>query len=199
MVEVDLSFSHSYEIEELPELPGTGRIDVPVLYFPRPKSRPEHDGLWLRVRTASGESWVGVFAFGYQSPPAISRVLSSPDQNRACIISSGAAYVVKTDEPETWEQIPIVPVLDVRLIPEHQLIVFADFTRLAAYGRSGLAWRSPRVCWDGLKILNVTHDTIEGIGYDPTNLGESRFAVDVIMGRSLLPSPLSTDGKPMWD
>ena len=198
MLQFDLVLPHSYEIEELSELPGTGTFDVPVLYFPRPKNRPEHDGLWLKVWDASGSSWIGVFAFGYSSPPAFSRVMSSPDQKRACIISRGAAYVVKTDEPETWEQVPIVPVLDARLIPEHQLIVFADFTRLAAYGSSGLAWRSPRVCWDELKILDVTPDTIEGTGYDLANLGVSRFAVDARTGRSLYPPPVSTDGKPLW-
>jgi len=90
MLEVDLAFPHSYEVEEIPELPGTGKFDVPVLYFPRPKNRPEHDGLWLKIRTASGKSWVGVFAFGYQSPPAFSRVVSFPNQDRACIISRGA-------------------------------------------------------------------------------------------------------------
>jgi hypothetical protein len=50
MLEIDLAFPHSYEIEELPELPGTGSFDVPLLYFPPPKTRPEHDGLWLKIR-----------------------------------------------------------------------------------------------------------------------------------------------------
>jgi hypothetical protein len=116
-----------------------------------------------------------------------------------CIISLGAAYIVKADEPDAWEQIPIMPVLEVRSIPEHQLLLFADFTRLAAYGSNGLVWRSPQVCWDELKILNVTNHSVEGVGYDPTNkLGESRFAVDIRTGRSLFPSPASTDGKPLW-
>jgi hypothetical protein len=44
----------------------------------------------------------------------------------------------------------------------------------------GLVWKSPRLCWDELKIINVTHHTIEGVGYDPTNVGESRFAVDIV-------------------
>jgi hypothetical protein len=198
MLEIDLALPHSYEIEEVLELPGTGTFDTPLLYIPQPKNRPEHDGLRLKIRAAGGKSWVGVFAFGYQSPPAFSRVVSLPDPNRACVISRGAAYVVKTDEPEIWEQIPVLPVLDIRLIPEHELLVLADFTRLAAYGNSGIAWRSPQVCWDELKILSVTDDTIEGIGYDPTNLGESRFAVDIRTGRSLHPSPVSTDGKPLW-
>jgi hypothetical protein len=198
MLKIDLALPHSYEIEELPELPGTGTFDVPLLYFPRPKGRPEHDGLWLKIRTATGRSWIGVFAFGYQSPPAFSRVVSSLDPNRVCVISRGGAYLVKTDEPESWEQVPIVPVLDIRLIPEHQLLVLADFTRLVAYSSGGLAWRSPQVCWDELKILSVTHNTIEGVGYDPTNLGESRFVVDIRTGRSLLPSPVSADGRPLW-
>jgi hypothetical protein len=200
MLEIDLAFPHSYEIEELSELPGTGGFDFPLLYFPRPKTRPEHNGLWLKVSAPSGKSWVGIFAFGYPSPPAFSRVVSSPNPDRACIVSSGAAYVVKTDEPDTWERVPLMPVLDLRLIPDHQFLVLADLNRLAAYGRNGFAWRSPQVCWDELKVLNVTPDSIEGVGYDPTNSPsyESPFAVDIRTGRSLFPSPVSVDGKPVW-
>jgi hypothetical protein len=200
MLEIDLAFPHSYEVEELGELPGTGKFTVPLIFFPRPKNRPEHNGLWLKVKATSGRAWIGVFAFGYTSPPGFSRVISSFDPNRVCVISKGAAYVVKADEPEVWEQIPLVPALDVRPIPEARLLIFSDFIRLAAYSSSGLAWRSPRVCWDGLKIVSVTRETIEGTGYDPTNsiTHESRFVVDLKTGRSLLPSPFSTDGKSLW-
>ena len=200
MLELDLTLPHSYQVEELDELPGSGKLAVPLIFFPPPKNRPEHDGLWLKVKPANGVGWIGVFAFGYRSPPAFSRVLSSLDPDRVCVISSGAAYMVDTDEPEVWEQIPVTPVLDVRPIPEEGLIVFSDFTRLAAYGRSGLVWRSPRVCWDGLKIVSTTHETIEGTGYDPTNsvTNESRFVVDLKTGRSLLPPLSSVDGKPVW-
>lgn len=186
MLDVDLTFPHSYNVGEVLELPGTGKLEAPLFYFPRPKCRPEHDGLWIRVCPTDGDSWVGVFAFGDQSSPGfVSRVLSSPDPDRICIVSRGAAYLVKVDEPEVWEGIAALPVRDVRLLPEHELILFADFTRLAAYGRAGLAWRSPTLCFDELKILNVSHDTIEGVGYDPTT-EQSRFAVDIRTGRSLM-------------
>lgn len=198
MLDIDLTYPHSYEVEELRDIPGTGESEVPVVYFPRPKSRPEHDGLWLKIRPGNGKSWVGVFAFGYELPSAFSRVLSSPDPDRVCIVSRGAAYIVKAGEAADWEQIPILPVLDVRVIAEHRFLLFADFTRLAAYGGGGLVWQSPRVCWDELKITNVTRDRIEGVGYDPTNLGQSRFAVDIGTGRSLFPSPISTDGRALW-
>lgn len=200
MVEFDLSFPHSYEVEELGELPGTGRFDVPVIYIPPPKGRPEHSGLWLKVKANSGKAWIGVFAFGYASPPSFSRVLSSPRPRHMCVIAKGSAYIACADEPEICEQIPLIPVLDVRPLPQHKLLVFSDFIRLAAYGSNGLAWRSRRVCWDGLKITDVTGDTIEGTGYDPTNsiTHELRFAVDVKTGRSLISSPVSTDGRPLW-
>ncbi len=200
MLDADLAFPHSYAVEEFGELPGTGILPFPVVYIPPPKARPEHNGLWLKITPETGKSWIGVFAFGYSSPPAFSRVGGTLDPNRMCVVSNGAAYIVKADEPAVWEQVPIVPVLDVRSLPKHRLLVFSDFTRLAAYGINGLAWRSPRVCWDELKILKVTRDTIEGTGYDPTNSisSEMHFVVDVRTGRSLLPSPTGTDGKPIW-
>ena len=194
-----MTYPHSYEIEELREIPGTGSLDFPVFYFPRPRNRPEHDGLWLKIRAENSNSWVGVFAFGHGSPPAFSRLVSSPDPNKVCVVSRGAAYVVKADDPNSWEQIPTAPVLDIRAAPEHGFLIFADHTRLAAYGRDGLVWRSPRVCWDELKIVSVTPDRIDGVGSDPTNLDAPRpFAVDVRTGRSLLSSPVSSDRKSIW-
>jgi len=199
MLEIDLGLPHSYEVEELSEFPGTGKFTVPLIFFPPPKHRSERDGLWLKVKAANGRAWIGIFAFGYPSPATSSRVISSPESSRMCVVAKGNAYIVKAHEPEVWEQIPVIPVIDVRLIPEERLLVFSDFIRLAAYGSNGLAWRSPRVCWDGLKIVSVTRETIEGTGYDPTNAitRESRFVVDLKTGRSLLPSPSSADGKPV--
>src|ERR1700730_3319285 len=190
MLDVDLKFPRSYEAEEVREIPGAGELDVPVLYFPRPVHRSEHEGLWLRIRAENGKPWIGVFAFGYTSPPAFSRVVSSPDPERLCVVAKGAAYLVKANEPDRWERIPVSPVLDIRSAPEHGLLILGDFTRLVAYGSKGLVWKSPRICWDDLKIVAVSSDRIEGVGSDPTNLDASRpFAVDIETGRSLLLSP----------
>jgi len=198
MLDIDLTHAHSYEVEEYRDIPGAGSLGVPVVYIPPPKGRPEHDGLWLKFTAATGKSWVGVFAFGYASPPAFSRVVSSPDPERAFVIANGAGFLVRADVPSQWEEIQIRPILDIRSVPEHNILIFSDFTRLMAYGDKGLIWRSPGVCWDELKIGNVTRDMIEGTGYDPTNLSESRFVVDTRTGRSLLPAPTSAEGRPLW-
>jgi hypothetical protein len=200
MLEFDFTFPHSYEVEQVREWPGSGSFSVPVIYFPPPKARAEHDGLWLMAKAKSGKTWIGVFSFGYTSPPAFSRVISSPNPESVCVVSHGSAYIVNAEKPDVWEQVPILPVLEIRPLPEHKLLVFSDFTGLGACGSNGLAWRSPRVCWDELKITKVTSETIEGTGYDPTNSlnQEMQFAVDLRTGRSLLPSPVSIDGKPVW-
>jgi hypothetical protein len=193
LLDFDFTFPHSYEVEPVREWPGTGRFTVPVINFPPLEGRAEHGGLWLRVKTKTGKSWIGVFAFGYNSPPAFSRVVSSPDPDCLCVVSAGAAYIINVEEHDAWERIPIIPVLDVRALPEQKLLVFADFIRLAAYRNNKFTWRSPRVCWDDLKITNVSEDIIEGTGYDPTNAvtHRMRFVVEVRTGRSLLPLPAS--------
>ena len=197
MFESDFAFPHDYVVEEFGELPGTGTLKVPLIYFPLPKGRPEHNGEWLKVTAKSGKTWVGVFAFG---PGSRTAVISTPESNTVCVISKGGGYLVNAHSPELWEEVHACPVIDFRLLPGHQLLVFSDFTGLAAYGRNGLVWRSPRVCWDDLKITKVTSETVEGTGYDPTNSfkQEMRFSVDVKTGRSLISPPVSTDGKAVW-
>lgn len=200
MLEFDETYPHSYQVEEVRELPGAGKLNAPLLYIPPPRTRTEHDGLWLSLTPASGNPWVGVFAFGCTSPHAFSRVVSSPNPDRALVVANGAGYLVSAADPQRWEEVPLRPVLDIRAIPERGLLLLSDFTRIAAYGSKGLVWRSPRLCWDELKITRVRGETIEGTGYDPTNsiTNKSPFAVDIMSGRSLLAGRSSVDGKPVW-
>jgi hypothetical protein len=83
MAELELTFPHSNEVEEPGELPGAGNFCFPLIFFPPVKGRPEHDGLWLKAKAENGRTWMGVFAFGYSSPPALSRVLSTPEAESA--------------------------------------------------------------------------------------------------------------------
>jgi len=198
MLEIDLSFPHSYSVEEFRDLPGSGKPRIPVHYIPQPKTRPEHDGLWLKIASAEGNEWIGVFAEGYDSPPAITRVVTTPNPDSVCVISSGEAYAVNPRTPGSHERIGVMPVLDVRPILEQRLLIFSDFTSLAAYGPNGLVWYSPRVCWDNLKIHTITEATIEGTGFDPPSGQDRPFAVDIRTGQSVLPPPTSNDGKSIW-
>jgi len=39
MLEFDSAFPHDYAVEEFGELPGTGILKEPLIYFPKPKGR----------------------------------------------------------------------------------------------------------------------------------------------------------------
>ncbi len=191
-LDFDYTFPHSYDVQELRELPGSGGIDAPLFYIPEPKSRTEHDGLWLKIRSSDSHTWIGIFAFG-SSSSALSRVLSTPDAEVLCVVSGGAAYVVRSGEPKAWQRVRDRPIIDVRVLPDHQMLLLASFTTLTALGKAGVIWESPSLCGDDLKIVRVTPDAVEGIGYDPAKSGETNFAVDINTGRSLLLGPPSEE------
>jgi len=192
MVDIRLEFPHSYEIDEAPELPATGGSGLPIHYFPRAKARPEHDGIWILVRPATGQPWIGVFGFG---GTAISRVVSIPDADRFCVISKGTAYVLKANEPERWEKLDAMPVRDVRAILDQQLVVFASFDRLIAYGNNKIVWKSPHLCGDDLRILNIDGDSMKCVGYEPSDGCDSRFTVDLHSGQPVPSVPASSGNK----
>ena len=108
MFESDFTFPHGYVVEEFGELPGTGTLKVPLIYFPAPRGRPERDGEWLKVKAKSGRTWVGVFAFG---PGSLTAAISTPEPNTVCVISKGEGYLVNADSPELWEEVRACPIL----------------------------------------------------------------------------------------
>ncbi|HSS97829.1 MAG TPA: hypothetical protein VLK33_12400 [Terriglobales bacterium] len=198
MCELDETFPSTYEVEEVGDFPGNGEFREPIYYFPRLKNAREHTGSWLKIKSSSENSWIGVFALEYQVPPAISRVLTTPVASRLCVISAGMGHIVTASNPDVYEQIPIFPILDVRAVKDKGLLIFSDFIRLAAYSRDSLIWKSPRVCWDDLKITNISDDIIEGVGYDPTSSEQTRFAVDLLTGRLLSSAAKSAAGESIW-
>src|SRR5262245_48546290 len=64
----------------------------------------------------------------------------------------------------------------------HDIIVFADFTNLVAYGKTGLKWRTKRLSWDDLKIIEVTDIFIKGEFWDILSEGTATFVVDLATG-----------------
>jgi hypothetical protein len=159
-----------------------GRDAVRRIYFPGGSSEGGHDGLLVRVRPQQGNPWMGVFAFGFGSKFPTG-VFTCPDSLSLCVVAAGSGYIVRVDSPESGEPVRCAPVTDIRPMEERQLLLFADFTRLVAYGRNGVAWRIPRLSWDGLKITAVGRDS-SVVGWDAVNSREVEFVVESSTGRS---------------
>lgn len=192
----ELSFPHSYEIRECPELPGSGPFEEPVFYFPNLGSRPEHDGVWIEVCPSGGPPWLGVFAFGGLTTPGFSKVLSTPDPSRVCVISGGAGYLVNAGAPDEWTKIPVLPVTYACSVPEHGFLLLANFSNLAAWNATGEIWRT-QFSFDGVRITKIGSEVIDGYGYDPACGADVPFAVNTRTGshRSLAPTQDSSHSK----
>jgi hypothetical protein len=183
-LDIDFTFPHTYHVQDRFELPGSGESEIPTIYIPPPRNRAEHLGLWLRIRASNGHEWTGVFAHGLGG---VTRIMSSPDPDSVIVISEGAAYLTRADDPTSVKKLlPIHPVTDARAIAEQGLVIFASFTGLFAYGPDDLRWENRHLCADCLTILSVDVGTINCSGYDPGGFPDTiYFAVDLQTGDRL--------------
>ncbi len=179
---VELTFAHDYEIELAEELPpGPGRVKQ--IYFPGGSERGGRDGILLEVIPTGAAPWIGIFARRRIHSEDCSGVYSCPDRRTFCVVSDGRCYIVQADDPAVWEEIPCQPIVQVVLSTEAGLILFVDYTHLVAHGAHGLAWETKRLSWDGLEILTVTRELIQGVAWDPVEDRELEFLVDPRTGR----------------
>jgi hypothetical protein len=176
---MDTTFAHSYECERLSETPRTA---PPHYYFPGASTQGGRDGILVEVRPEHGQPWLGTFAFGQIAPKGVSGIFTTPDPQRLCVVSKGEGYFVSATTPTAWEAIRATPIIHVRSIGAQGIIVFASFTELVAYGSAGMKWRTKRLTWDNLKIVEVTDAFIKGEFWDIRSEATANFVVDLATG-----------------
>jgi hypothetical protein len=189
--EFRFDFPARYELEGLERIERSPALSLAFSFpgaDPVDPQREMADGIILAVCPDQGKPWIAVFDMGgYGSPPAAPRqVLAWPDPRSFCVVQDGAACVVRSDQPQTHEEIDLFPVCHVLAVPSHDLVVFAEFTTLVAYSPNGVAWQSSRLAWDDLQIVGARGDMLEVSGFDPTSRDNPHplFTVDLRTGRS---------------
>ena len=176
----DSAFPHDYEIEFPTVLSGSGT--VPQIYYPGATSEGGPVSLMCKVLPRNGALWLACFCGDVGRAHGI---FSTPDPRRFCAVAHGAGYFINPDQPGDWEEISAGPLNEVRLLQEAGLILFADYTKLAAYGRNGWVWSTPPLTWDDLRITEVFGNLIRGTGYDAPNYRDGEFIVELSTGRVL--------------
>lgn len=176
----NLSFKSHYMVEVLEELGTENRY-----YYPRASTNGGNDGLTIKVISPNGESWIGIFEFGKISGNGISGIFTTPNTDIICIVAKGAGYMVSTSNPLNWEQVKSIPIMDVRPIKSHNLLIFADYTELVAYNDTGIKWRTERLAYDNLKIIEITEDFIKGEYWNISNDSNDTFKVNIETGEQI--------------
>jgi hypothetical protein len=99
-----------------------------------------------------------------------------------CAVAGGYAYVVDTAQPEHCTHIALKPVVEVRPLVAHGLLLFVGFHSIVAWGRKGLAWESARLSWEGVRITGVEGETLHGFGWNLLTDREVTFTLDLLTG-----------------
>ncbi|HEV2273720.1 MAG TPA: hypothetical protein VGR96_06110 [Acidobacteriaceae bacterium] len=194
---IDLSFAHVWEAEVLPSRP----LILPARQFvyPAEVEEVERGALEVLVRPAAGGGTVpadaghppegidtlpflATCALGFSSPLAISGIWACPDPEWMCVVAGGYAYLIDTVRPRWWEQVEYRPVTAIHPLPHLDLLLFAGFHTLLAWGRDGIAWRTGRLSWDGVRIASIQEKTLVGFGWDMTTDRELEFEVELKTG-----------------
>lgn len=181
-VKLDLSFSHRYDVELSKELPSSSG-ELEHFYFSGDMGTEGKDGLLVRVVPHTGAAWLGTFAFGLDYQEAVMGVFSCPDEFTLCVVSSGRGYIVRATDPQTWTQVQAYPITAVYPMIERKRLVLVDLTGMTAYGSEGVAWKTPDLTWDGLRVTSVTPEYLRGLAWDSPNQRDVEFSVEVLTGR----------------
>jgi hypothetical protein len=127
--------------------------------------------------------WVGFFALGFDSDQVVNQVCSTPDPELFCLAVGGYAYLVKACDPAAWQRVEQRPVVDLRVLPQQGLVLFAGFTSITAVGSSGIVWTTERLTWEGLTITEIDGDKLLGRGWDAPSDKEVPFEVNLKTGK----------------
>ena len=139
--------------------------------------------LQLMVRPASGGAFLATCALGFTDPTMPTGVFACPNPDELCAVAGGYAYIVDTAHPEHSTHIALKPVVEVRSLPEQNLLLFSGFHTIVAWGEDGVAWQTAKLSWEGFRITAIEGDTLHGFGWNLMTDKEVAFSVDLLTGQ----------------
>jgi hypothetical protein len=132
----------------------------------------------MTFRPSNGESWRGRFREGGYG---LNGVFATPDPDTVCVILGGLGYWIPVLDPARHVFVRCAPVIDVVALHDVGVILFVDYSRLAAYDASGLAWEIGSLVDDELAITEVRDGKVRGRGWSSGK--DLNFEIDARTGR----------------
>jgi hypothetical protein len=178
---IDSTFPHAWEAEVLASRP----LILPARQFvyPAQVEEVERGALEVTIRPQGGGPFLATCALGFAGPGVPNGVWACPDPAWICAVAGGYAYLIDTRDPARWEQLVYRPVTGITAVAEHDLLIFASFHSLLAWGREGKAWQTARLSWDGVQITAIRGETLIGLGWDMRTDQELEFEVSLKTGQ----------------
>jgi hypothetical protein len=179
---VDLSFPHCWEAEILSARP----LILPQGHYvyPREVEEVERGALEVLIRPSAGAlPFIATCALGFRDPVVPTGIWSCPNPEELCAVAGGYAYAIGTSAPEKFAMIPYRPVLEVRAVPENNLLLFVGHRSILAWGKQGQAWESAKLSDEGVSITGIEVGLLHGLGWQIMTDKETPFTLDLKSGK----------------
>jgi hypothetical protein len=134
---------------------------------------------------SSAPEFLATCALGFREPIVPTGVWSLPRPEDICAVSGGYAYIIDTTAPNRFTMIPFRPVLEVRSLPEHSLLLFIGHHAILAWGRNGQVWQSEKLSDEGLTINLIDANQLHGQGWNMITDKETPFTLDLRTGKRI--------------
>lgn len=183
MIVQSADFEARYSVEELASPLSGGTF---FEFFPKKASslsgltfETRGSEAWFSVKPQNFPTWVGRFAGG---PGGLNGVFSTPSPNVVCIVVNGQGYWLDVDSPESFQTVRSLPIKNVFSVTSHELLVFVDYVRIAAYAPQGCVWVTEDLSWDGITVGDIDHNSLKGEAWDSPGDRYVPFSVDLNTG-----------------
>jgi hypothetical protein len=131
------------------------------------------------------QPFLATCALGFRDPAVPTGIWSCPNPDEICAVSGGYAYLIDTTNPTRFTMIPYRPVLEVRPIRAHRLLLFVSHRAILAWGASGQAWQSEKLSDEGVTITAIEASKLHCRGWIMIADKETEFTLDMKTGLRL--------------
>jgi len=182
-------FEVAFAVEVDPEFPAAGDWGCEVVGFDR-------DGHAVRVRDfmsrwgaplvalikpSAKPAWVAMFAAGGLG--SFRGVFATPASTKLAVVVGGLAYVIETARPPTEAAVLSDSVQAVAACGDPPLLLLVTHIDIVALAPSGVAWRTPRLCLDDLRVRRADRDGIVcSIDNTAAGWGAGEIVLDPVSG-----------------
>lgn len=158
-------FTPSFEAIVDPEFPGDGNWGCPVHGFCRDGEATERfDSVWgsplvVEVLPFGGGRWVGHYASGGLG--GVSGVFATPNPSQLGVATDGLISFTSVDDPGAGAAVVRDAVQQIVAVADRPVLLLVGFSEMAAIDSQGVAWETPRLAVDDLKVISTSGGSIE--------------------------------------
>ena len=146
----DLGFDRSYEVEIDPDFPPSGGWEIPAFTLGH--------GLVIKITPRTGDRWIA--SFGLDPRMGLIGTYSCPERDQMLVLTGLKGYLIRTIEPGSIEQLPIVPTRATIRPDGANLVAVGSFSDVIGIDETGVSWKADAVVSDDLEFVRATAETI---------------------------------------